>query len=186
MATSLEAIREWKTFERLCADLLEAEQFVVTKEPSVDTSGWDLQAVEEYRTQDPSRKLLLRWRVQCKHYAPSDRNLDRTELERILVGFEAVRGPDEGLPIMISTDYTEPAQRLWEDYTAKHPHTQVQVWNGRQLLGKLHKYPHLMTQYGILAADAAPDRDHDRTELKYLVELAQISRSTSARSALGA
>jgi signal transduction histidine kinase len=186
MATSLEAVREWKTFERLCADLLEAEQLVVTKEPSVDTSGWDLQAVEEYRTHDSSRKLLLRWRVQCKHYAQSGRNLDRTELESILVGFEAVRGPDEGLLIMISTDYTEPAHRLWEEYAAKHPQTQVQVWNARQLLAKLHRHPHLIAQYGIAAADTAADRDRDRTELKYLVELAQISRSTSARAALGA
>ena len=186
MATSLEAIREWKTFERLCADLLEAEQFVVTKEPSVDTSGWDLQAVEEYRTHDPSRKILLRWRVQCKHYAPSGQNLSRTELEHILVGFQAVRGPDEGLLVMISTDYTEPAQRLWEEFAAKHPQIQVQVWNARQLLAKVHKYPHLMAQYGILTVESATDFDRDRTELKYLVELAQISHSTTARAALGA
>src|SRR5258708_6938668 len=128
LVTSLRHISEWKDFERLCADLLEAEGFVVTNEPSVDTSGTDFEAIEEYRSHDPTRSVSIRWRVQCKHYAQSGRNLDRTEMEGILVSFEATRMQEDGLLVMISTDYTEPARRVWDAYVEKHPSIRIQVW----------------------------------------------------------
>jgi hypothetical protein len=145
----LDRIPDWKDFERLCADLLEAERFVVTNEPSVDTSGRDLEAIEEYTSHDPSRSVLIRWRVQCKHYAQSGRRLDRAEMEAILVSFDAVRRPYDGLLVMISTDYTEPARRVWDEYVGNHQNVRIQVWNGRQIEAKLERYPNVARRYGI-------------------------------------
>lgn len=153
----LDRLRDWKAFERLCADLLEAEHFVVTAEPSVDTSGIDIEAVEEYRSHDPARTFKLRWRVQCKHYAHSGKNLDRTEIESILVGFEATRGSVDGLLIMTSTDYTEPAKRAWDKYAQNHRDARIQVWNGRQIVAKLARHPAIAYRYGltVVANDTA-------------------------------
>jgi hypothetical protein len=154
----LERLGTWKDFERLCADLLEAERFVVVNEPSVDTSGVDLEAIEEYKAHDPKRTLTLRWKVQCKHYAPSGRRLDRAEMEAILVAFEAVRRTDDGLLIMISTDYTEPARRVWDEYARNHASVRIQVWNARQILAKLDRYPHIARRYGIAEGATSDDR----------------------------
>lgn len=145
----LDRIADWKDFEHLCADLLEAEHIFVTNEPSVDTSGRDLEAIEEYRSHDPTRSVSVRWRVQCKHYAPSGKRLDRVEMERILVSFDAVRGRDDGLLVMISTEYTEPARRVWDEYVNNHAGARIQVWNGRQIEAKLERHPHVARRYDL-------------------------------------
>lgn len=65
-------LKNWKDFERLCADLLSAEGFIIESEPSIDIKGSDIIAREEFRSHDPTRSISIRWRVQCKHYANSD------------------------------------------------------------------------------------------------------------------
>jgi Restriction endonuclease len=149
MQLRLDRVRDWKTFERLCADLLEAERFAVSSEPSIDTSGEDLRAQEEYRSHDGTRSVSLSWRVQCKHYAISQRNLDRREIETILVGFAAVRRPNDGLLLMISTDITEPAKRVLDEFLAGHQDARVQVWNGRHIAAKLDQHAQLVGRYGL-------------------------------------
>src|SRR6185369_12516816 len=98
---------DWKNFERLCADLLEAEGFIIESEPFVDRKGADLIAVEIYQSHEPTRQVRKRWRVQCKHYAGSGRNLGRKEIEEALFNYGANRGPDDGLFLIVDTDYTE-------------------------------------------------------------------------------
>ena len=103
--TILKNIKDWKQFERFCADLLEAEAFCVISEPSVDRTGIDIKAQEVYRTHDPNRSITVNWRIQCKHFAASGKKLGRKEVEECLTSYEATRDHDEGLFIIVSTDY---------------------------------------------------------------------------------
>ena len=66
--SGLQNLSDWKDFERLCADLLSAEGFIVQSEPYVDRTGVDIVAVEEYRSHDPNRVIRVNWQVQCKYF----------------------------------------------------------------------------------------------------------------------
>lgn len=156
---------DWKQFERLCADLLESEGFIVESEPGVDRSGTDIRATEEYRSHDPSRVIRVRWRVQCKHFAPSARNLGRKDVEESLYAFEATRAPDEGLFLIVSTDYTEAAKEVLDRYLVLHPSSKITVWNARQILAKLDRHPQLLQRYGIT-----------RVESNYVAAISPLSR----------
>jgi hypothetical protein len=145
----LSEITDWKEFERLCADLLDAEGFTIQDEAHVDRSGVDFVAVEEYRSHDPRRVIKVKWRVQCKHFR-SGANVGRKEIEEILVGFEATRAPDEGLLVMVSADYTEPASAVIDRYVETHPSVKIALWNGRHLLTRLDRHPHLLERYGVM------------------------------------
>jgi hypothetical protein len=140
---------EWKDFERLCADLLSAEGFIIESEPSIDHTGTDITAKEEYRSHDPTRSISIRWRVQCKHYAGSGKSLGRNEVEKSLYNFEAIRRPDEGLFLIVDTDYTEPASEVIDKYLQQHPGTRITLWNQRQLATRLERHKHLFTRYGL-------------------------------------
>src|SRR5947199_8873186 len=107
MANSVFEKLDWKNFERLCADLLAAEKFIIESEPFVDRTGADIIATEIYQSHDPNRKKHVRFRVQCKHYAGSGNNLGRKEVEEVLYNFSVNRGPNDGLLFMVDTDYTE-------------------------------------------------------------------------------
>jgi len=131
---------DWKDFERLCTDLLEAEEFIIESEPFVDRMGADIVAVEIYRSHDPSRDFRRRWRVQCKHYAGSGTRLGRKEVEESLYNYAAVKGPGDGLLIMVDTDYTEPAKEVVDEYTSRNPGTEVMLWNRRQLATRLERH----------------------------------------------
>ena len=144
-------ISDWKDFERLCADLLSAEGFILESEPFVDRTGCDLLAVEEYRSHDPSRVISLRWRIQCKHYSSSGKNLGRKEVEESLYNFEVTRKADEGLFLIVDTDYSEPAKEVVDMYISSHPHGRVTLWNQRQLAARVERHPHLLTRYGLSA-----------------------------------
>jgi hypothetical protein len=150
-AFGLENLASWKDFERLCIDLLSAEGFLVPSEaePYVDTKGEDFAAIEEYRSHDPSRTIRVRWRVQCKHYAGSGRRLGREEVESALVSYECIRRPDEGLFLIVDTDYTEPAKEVVEAHARAHPDARVTLWNQRQLMTKLERHSHLLLRYGL-------------------------------------
>ena len=67
-------VAEWKAFERLCADLLEAEGHAIASEPFVDRSGIDLLTIQEFRSHS-NDSIRLTWHVQCKHYASSGKKL---------------------------------------------------------------------------------------------------------------
>jgi len=146
---SLKNIPDGKTFERLCADLLEAEEYIIESEPSVDVSGVDLVVIEEYRSHDPSRYIRIRWRVQCKHYARSGKNLGRKEVEQSLYEYELHRYSDEGLFIITSTDYSEHAKKSIDEYVGLHPNSKVTLWNNRHLLAKLERHPRLIYKYNL-------------------------------------
>src|ERR1700682_3365041 len=145
---------DWTDFERLCADLLAAEGLTVESESSVDRSGVDFVAVEDYRSHDPTRVISVRWRVQCKHYGPSGTNLSRNEVEKILDSF-VVRGPHDGLFIITSADFTEPANNALREYLTVHPEARFLCWNRRQLLAHLDRHQNLLKRYGI--ATFSPD-----------------------------
>lgn len=148
-SSKLQALKDWKQFERLCADLLEAEGFDIQSEPSVDTTGTDFVATETYRTHDPGRTIRIRWRVQCKHYAGSGRNLGREEVESIIYAYEARRSADDGLFIIVSSEYTEPAKLAIEAYTESRSHARVTIWNGRHLASRLERHVDVACRYGL-------------------------------------
>ncbi|MDB5902642.1 MAG: hypothetical protein JWM26_1520, partial [Betaproteobacteria bacterium] len=153
----LSSIRGWKDFERLCADLLQTEGFHIESEPSIDTTGVDITAVYDYRSHD-SRipPIRIRWRVQCKHFAPSGNHLGRSDMERALVAFDAVRGPDDGLLMMVSSDYTEPAKEVLRKFTEQRPGVKVMIWNERQLIDLLDRHVHLQRRYGLESQAGSP------------------------------
>lgn len=146
----LNQLSDWKQFERLCADLLEEEHFNVVSEPYVDRTGVDFVAVQEYRAHDPNHVIRLKWRVQCKHLAASGAKLGRKEVEEILTSYEAARSPDEGLFIMVSSDYTEAAKDAIDKYLSTRPTARVLIWNSRQLESRLDRHPQILKRYGLL------------------------------------
>lgn len=139
-------IVEAKEFERLCSDLLEAEGFHIESEPSVDRTGVDFVAIEEYRSHASGDVILVRWKVQCKHY--SKQNLGRGELERILWAFDAGRREGDGLLVMLSSDYSEEAKRVAADFMTSRLGTRVGIWNQRQMYARLEKHPDVLRRYG--------------------------------------
>lgn len=147
---SLSNIGHWKDFERLCADLLQAEGFHIDSEPSIDTTGADIAAVYDYRSHSTGiPPIRVRWRVQCKHFAPSGDHLGRAEMERALVAFDAVRGAEDGLLLMVSSDYTEPAKEVLRRFMEQRPGVKVMIWNQRQLIDLLDRHGHLQRRYGL-------------------------------------
>src|SRR5580692_5950927 len=150
--TDLHRLKDWKHFERLCADLLEAEGFQIEEEPSVDTTGIDIVATCEYRAHAQNLKpIKVRWLVNCKHLAPSVRNLNRKELAEILTNYWARRGANAALLVMISSDYTEPAMRSVQDAIKDKVGAEVMIWNGRQIVALLERHPYLINRYGLAA-----------------------------------
>lgn len=149
MGYGFEKLAGWKDFERLCADLLDAEGFLIESEPFVDRTGADIVATEVYQSHDPNRQIRIRWRVQCKHYAGSGNNLGRKEVEESLYNYGANRGPDDGLFLVVDTDYTETAKEAIDRYTSLNPGAKVTLWNQRQLATRLERHPHLLNRYGL-------------------------------------
>jgi Restriction endonuclease len=146
----LSKISDWKDFERLCADLLEAEGFSIDLEPYVDRTGVDIVASCEYRAHAPSLPAIrVRWFVQCKHYAPSGTNLGRSEIETMLTSYNAARGKDDGLLIILSTDYTEPAANILAQFLQSKPDAKVMLWNRRHVFSLLDRHKHLPERYGL-------------------------------------
>lgn len=144
------AVQHWKDFERLCADLLEAEGYKIQSEPSVDRTGVDLLVTKEYRSHD-DECLYITWRVQCKHYAVSENPLGRKEVEGAVCSYQANRGFGEGLLLMVDTDYSEEAKSVIDNFLAQHPDARIDLWNQRQLRAKLDRHPHILARYGLNA-----------------------------------
>jgi hypothetical protein len=164
---------DWKDFERLCADLLEAEGFLIESEPFVDRTGADIIAVETYQSHDPNRHLRVRWRVQCKHYANSGNNLGRKEVEESLYNYAAARGPNDGLFLIVSTDYTEAAKEVIDRHTKTNPEAKVTLWNRRQLATRLERHSHLLARY-----------DLPRPDVNYLSALSSLRSLGSVKTLL--
>ncbi|MGJ5181997.1 restriction endonuclease [Bradyrhizobium oligotrophicum] len=143
-------LRSPKDFERLCADLLEAEAFHVDREPSVDVSGIDIVATCEYRAHSPTiRPVTLRWLVQCKHYATSGKNLGRQEMAEIIVNFKAFRTRRDALLIIVSTECSETAIISAQAAVAEMGDAEIEIWNFRKLVSLLEKHAHLLARYKI-------------------------------------
>jgi hypothetical protein len=149
----LDKLTDWKQFERLSADLLAAEGLSIDSEPSVDRSGTDFKATEEFRSHG-GRVIRVRWRVQCKHYAKSGNSLKRDEAVKILHLFDLTAAPDEGLFVIVSTDYSEEAERAFNDYVVQHPTRRTMIWNQRQLIAKLERHPEILKRYGLRNVDS--------------------------------
>lgn len=145
----LSKITDWKQFERFCADLMQAEGFLITSEPFVDTDGVDFNAVESYRSHSSERAIEVSWRVQCKHYAASGIRLGRQETEKIIFNYEANRKSGEGLFIIVSTDCTQRAINSIETYVGNKKDARISIWNERQLLVRLERHPEIAKRYNI-------------------------------------
>src|SRR2546422_533096 len=131
----LRRLKDWKEFERLCADLLEAEGFHIEEEPSVDSTGIDIVATCEYRAHASNLKpVKVRWLVQCKHLAVSGNNLRRREIADILVNYLAIRRTHDALLVMLSSDYSEAAMRAVQESVRDKSGAEVMIWNGRQIV----------------------------------------------------
>lgn len=148
---NLSSIPSPKDFERLCADLLQAEGFQIEAEPSVDHSGFDIEATCEYRAHNAAAvpPIQVRWLVQCKHYTSPGKNFGRTEMEQVLNSFRAVCGPEDGLLIILSCDYSETAYEALEKFRKVHRGTRVLIWNRRQIQVHLERHSHLIHRYGL-------------------------------------
>lgn len=145
---------DWKSFERLVADILEAEGFRVTSEPSVDQSGVDILA-EEVLASHSGVSNAVRWSVQCKHYAGSGKSIGRKELEEIVHCFNA--RPEEGLLIVTDTDLSENAGHALERYSQGTGRGRlVKVWNRRELENRLLRHPILLEKYDLGCLPSAP------------------------------
>jgi uncharacterized membrane protein len=75
--------------------------------------------------------------------------LGRKEVEEALNNYGAYRSYDDGLFIIVDTDYTEPAQQVIDRYKGVHPEALIMLWNQRQLLTRLERHPHLLLRYNI-------------------------------------
>lgn len=139
-------IESGRQFEELCIDLLAAEGFEIIREPSVDIFGFDIIALEEYKSHS-GKTLTIKWYVQCKHYANSGNNLGREELEKYLATYTVVKKPNEGLLFIIDTNYTEPAKIRIDEYSDFHKDARVQIWNQRHLSTLLDRHPNLLSKY---------------------------------------
>lgn len=146
------AIRHWKDFERLCADLLEAEGHRIEAEPSVDRSGTDIVTTQEYQSHNGDT-FRLTWHVQCKHYASSGQSLGRKEAEEILCQYQARRKPNEGLLVMVDTDYSEEAKNVTDIFLSNHADARIEIWNRRQLRARIERHPHILARYHLDAED---------------------------------
>jgi len=146
----LDKLTDSKQFERLAIDLLEAEGLFIEpgSEPRVDPNGTDFLAIEEFKSHG-GEVIRVRWRVQCKHYAPSHTNLRRDEVVKILNLFDLTPPADDGLFIIISTDYSHEVDRVLKGYKELHPSRHVKVWNQRQLISKLERHPDILKRYGL-------------------------------------
>src|SRR5438445_3016243 len=144
----LEKLKDWKEFERLCADVLSEERLSIESEPSLDRTGTDFVAGEEFRSHSGG-VIRVQWRVQCKHYAESGKNLGRGEAVEILHLFDLTAKPDEGLFVIMSTDYTEEAKRVFDEYSTTHRGSRITLWNRRHLIAKLERHPEIIRRYGL-------------------------------------
>lgn len=136
---------DWKSFERLTADVLEAEGFRLLSEPSVDRSGVDILAEEVFASHSGASRLV-RWFVQCKHYSTSGKSLARKEIEEILYCFNP--RSEEGLLIVADTDISEEASRVLREYSHdKGQDRLVKIWNRRELENRLLRHPALLEKY---------------------------------------
>lgn len=142
------SIRNWKDFERLCADLLDCEGYRILSEPYVDRTGTDLLVSKEYKAHDGD-SVRVNWRVQCKHFAVSGNSFGRKDAEEAVNAYQATRGSGEGLLLVVDTDYSEEAQNVINKFSLQHPDARVDLWNQRQLRAKLDRHPHLLARYGI-------------------------------------
>ena len=145
----LTVVKDPKIFERLCADLLSAEGFQIDSEPYVDRSGTDILAVEEFRSHASEQTIRVHWRVQCKHYARSGRNLGRKETEEAITSYQATRSPDEGLFLIVSTDYTEESKTVIDRFTQGNPTARVTLWNQRQVVARLERHGEILRRYNL-------------------------------------
>ncbi len=140
-------LEDWKAFERLTADVLEAEGFRIIREPSVDKSGVDILA-EETLASHSGAIQQIRWFVQCKHYSGSRKSVGRKEVEEILYAFSA--RAEHGLLIATDTAVTEEAARVLERATKSDQCVHlVKVWNRRELENRLLRHPGILRKYGL-------------------------------------
>ena len=146
------AISNWKDFERLCADLLEAEGHRIEAEPSVDRSGTDLTTTQEYQSHNGD-SIRLTWHVQCKHYASSGKPLGRKEAEEILCQYQARRKAGDGLLVMVDTDYSEEVKNVIDIFLANHPDARIEIWSQRQLRARIERHPHILARYRLNMQD---------------------------------
>ena len=135
------------TFEQLCADLLEVEGFIVQSRPSPSQAG-SMVVLEEYRSHR-DRSVEVPWRVVCKFYGTPDRNLGRKEAEVLLHSHEIVGGIDQGLFLIVDTDFDDAAKSVIDEFVSQHQGARTTLWNHRQLATRLDRHPHLLHRYGL-------------------------------------
>ena len=141
-------IKSGEIFEKLCSDILYSEGFKIESEPKVDRTGFDIIAIEEFKSHRGD-SITIKWKVQCKHFAESNRTLGRKEVEEYIYAFEAARSNDEGLLFIIDTDYSEPAKEVIDKYVNSHNGSRVMIWNGRHLSTILERHPNLLSKYDL-------------------------------------
>lgn len=135
-------------FEDLCIDLLSAEGFIIEREASVDIFGFDIIALQEFKSHS-GEKLTIRWFVQCKHYAKSGNSLGREVVEKYISTYNTIKKPNEGLLFIVDTNYTEPAKIRIDEFLELHKGAHVKIWNQRHLSTMLDRHPNLLSKYNL-------------------------------------
>ena len=70
-------------------------------------------------------------------------------MSEAIYSYEVNRKADEGLFLIVDTDYSEPAKQVIDGYVEQHPDARIALWNQRQLAARLERHPHLLARYGL-------------------------------------
>ena len=83
MGNIFKKITNWKDFERLCADILSAEDYEIESEPSVDRDGTDIVAIEEYmKDKHPRLGKIESLRQALIRFLSQDYSVETTPIAR--------------------------------------------------------------------------------------------------------
>ncbi len=127
---------EWDDFEKLCAELLELNDFknIEWFGKTGGDKGRDLVAV---RTEDPlpGVRLQRKWLVQCKRY--TRKRLTKLEIEAFFVAAKE-HAPEVALLIVTTT--LTPDVRDWFNTVRKQYPFEILVWEERDLEREVRRH----------------------------------------------
>jgi hypothetical protein len=136
----------WEQFEDLCAELLKAEGFINVKKLGPGATGGDLVADELHPPPPSGQQTIVRWLVQCKHYARSGKSVPLKELGVMTSVLKRHRV--QGLLLITSTEPSRETSQALEDFDQDESHQYRATWWDRlELCVRLVRHPKLAGRY---------------------------------------
>ena len=139
-------LKDWKQFQDLCADLLEAEGFKNVHSAGTGPDfGRDLWAEEELEF-SAGLSETIKWIVQCKHYAGSGRAVGAGEIKEIQDYLELHKA--DGILIITDTSLSSAAVLKLEKFNdSKSNPYHAAFWDKRILTNKLLSHRDVFRKY---------------------------------------